>query len=101
MLGDSLRPSQQSFSYVGTGLPGLNRYQARINVSCSRTQHSDTGEAGTRSPLSFELSTLPLSHCIPFLRIKKNELKLRICGLEHIVILHNVTNGLAENFSLI
>ena len=23
---DSLRPSQQSFSYVRTGLPGLNQY---------------------------------------------------------------------------
>ena len=23
---DSLRPSQQSFSYAGTGLPGLNQY---------------------------------------------------------------------------
>ena len=23
---------QQSFSYKGTGLPGLNQYQARINV---------------------------------------------------------------------
>ena len=26
---------QQSFSYVGMGLPGLNQYKARINVSCS------------------------------------------------------------------
>ena len=25
-LVDSLRPSQQSFSYVGRGLPGLNQY---------------------------------------------------------------------------
>ena len=31
---DSLRPSQQSFSYVGTGLPGSNQYLARINMSC-------------------------------------------------------------------
>ena len=23
---------QQSFSYIGTGLPGLNQYLARINV---------------------------------------------------------------------
>ena len=28
---------QQSFSYAGTGLPGLNQYLARINVSCTRT----------------------------------------------------------------
>ena len=38
------RPSQQSFSNVGTGLPWLNQYQARINVSCERTQSSDAGE---------------------------------------------------------
>ena len=41
---------QQSFSYVGTGLPGLNQYKARINVSCSRTQHSDAGKARTPDP---------------------------------------------------
>ena len=35
------------FSYVRMGLPGLNQYYARINVSCSRTQHSDVGEAQT------------------------------------------------------
>ena len=34
----------------GTGLPGLNQYLARINVSCSRTQGSDDGEARTRRP---------------------------------------------------
>ena len=28
---------QQSFRYIGTVLPGLNQYKARINVSCSRT----------------------------------------------------------------
>ena len=50
------------FSYVGTGLPGLNQYLARINVSCSRTQCSDAGEARTRG---LESSTLPLSHCAP------------------------------------
>ena len=48
---DSLRPSQQSFSYVGTGLPGLNQYYARINVSCSMTRRSDAGEARNRGPL--------------------------------------------------
>ena len=37
---DSLRPCQQFFSYIRTGLPGLNQYLARINVSCSRTQRS-------------------------------------------------------------
>ena len=30
-LFDSLCPSQQFFSYVGTGLPGLNQYYARIS----------------------------------------------------------------------
>ena len=42
---------QQSFSYVGTVLHGLNQYLARINVSCSRTQRSDAGEALTSGPL--------------------------------------------------
>ena len=42
---DSLRPCQQSFSYVGTGLPGLNQYYARINASYSMTRRSDAGEA--------------------------------------------------------
>ena len=37
-LFDCLRPSQQSFS------------EARINVSCSRTQRSDACEAGTSGP---------------------------------------------------
>ena len=39
---------QQAFSYVGAGLPGMNQYLARINVS--RTQHSDDSEAPTRDP---------------------------------------------------
>ena len=47
----------------GMGLPGWNQYLARINVTFSRTQHSDAGEART---LSLEPSTLPLSHCAPF-----------------------------------
>ena len=47
---DCLRPSQQSFSYVGMGHSGLNQYKARINVSCSRTQRSDAGEAPARGP---------------------------------------------------
>ena len=41
---------QQSFSYLGTGLPGLNQYSARIDVSCSRTQCSDADEARTHGP---------------------------------------------------
>ena len=48
---ESLRPSQQSFSYVGTGLPGLIQNYARINVSCSMTRRSDAGEARNRGPL--------------------------------------------------
>ena len=35
---DTLHPNQQFFSYVKIGLPVFNQYQARINVSCSRTQ---------------------------------------------------------------
>ena len=49
---DSLRPSQQSFSYVWTSFPWLNQYLhvGRINVFCSRTQRSEAGEARTRGP---------------------------------------------------
>ena len=46
VLFDLILYVQQSFSYVGTGLPGLNQYLARINVSCSRSQPSDAGEVG-------------------------------------------------------
>ena len=64
-LFDYLRPSQQSFSYVETGLRGLNQYLARINVFCSRTQrcHADKGQYPR--PFGLESSTLPLSHCAP------------------------------------
>ena len=55
---------QQTFSYVGTGLPWLNQYKAMINVSCSRTQRSDAGEARTCSP-SVSKRALPLSNRAP------------------------------------
>ena len=58
-LFDSLRTSQQFFSYIRMGLPGLNQYLARINVSCSGTQHSDADEAGTRS---LSVSSQALNH---------------------------------------
>ena len=32
VLFDSVSPSQQSFSYKGTGIPGLKQYLTRINV---------------------------------------------------------------------
>ena len=47
---ESLRPSQQFFSYVGTGLPVLNQYSARINVSYSRIQCSSASETRTSNP---------------------------------------------------
>ena len=34
------------------GLPGLNQYKARINVSAQGPQRSDAGEAQTRAPWS-------------------------------------------------
>ena len=37
---DSLRPSQQFFSYVRTSIPGLNQYLAEYKVSCSRTHYA-------------------------------------------------------------
>ena len=47
---NTLCPSQQFFSHVGTGLPGLNHYKAEDKVSCSRTQCSASGEARTCNP---------------------------------------------------
>ena len=47
---DSFYHTQQFFSYVWTGLPGLNKYQAEDKVSCSRTQCSASGEAQTSNP---------------------------------------------------
>ena len=44
---ESLRPSHFFSIYFGMGVPRLNQYFARINVSCSRTQRSDTSEART------------------------------------------------------
>ena len=38
------------FVYVGLGFHGLNQYLARIDVSCSRTQHNDDSEARTCNP---------------------------------------------------
>ena len=38
---------QQSFSYIGTGLPGLNQFKAGINVLAQGPQRSDDGEART------------------------------------------------------
>ena len=35
---DSLHPSQQSFSYVGTCLPGLKQYYARIPILLNRVE---------------------------------------------------------------
>ena len=38
---DSLRPSQLFFSYVGTGLPGLNQYSTKDKKSCSMPRLKD------------------------------------------------------------
>ena len=45
-----------------------------INVSCSRTQHSDAGEAWTCSPSVLSQALLPLRHCAP-LNIFKLEIR--------------------------
>ena len=52
ILFDSLHPCQHFSSYVGMGLPGLNQDYADDKVSCSRTQHSASGEAQTSNPLN-------------------------------------------------
>ena len=61
---DSLCPSQNNFSHVGMGLPGLNQYLGVDKVSCSRT-HSDSAseETGTSNPSIVILTLHQLSHC--------------------------------------
>ena len=43
-----LDESISKFRHIGAGRPRFNQYFASINVSCSRTQGSDAGEARTR-----------------------------------------------------
>ena len=52
-----------SVTYVGAGLPALNQYLARINVSCSRTQHGDAGEARTFGLESSTQTLIHRAHC--------------------------------------
>ena len=52
---------QQSFSYIRTGLSGLNHYWARINVSCSRTTTQWPRWGSNPWPFGLVSSTLPLS----------------------------------------
>ena len=47
----SLYPSQHFFSHVGTSSWVEPKDKAEGKVSCSRTQHSASGEAPTRNPL--------------------------------------------------
>ena len=54
------------FQLCGTGLPGLNQYLARINVSCSRTTTQWRRWGSNLRPFGLESSTLPLSHCAPY-----------------------------------
>ena len=57
---------QQSFSYKGTGLPGLNQYLARIYV-LAQGHNTVTPVRLEPTALSHESSTIALSHCAPFL----------------------------------
>ena len=91
---------QQSFNYIGTVLPGLNQYQARINVSCSRTQCSDAGEARTRSP-SVSSQALPLSHCAPLNYINKHLLYMYEFNLISATVLEKISEKLKIIFSSI
>ena len=57
---DSVHPSQQFFSYVMMGLPGLKDLYVLLR---NTTQWRRWGS--NPLPLSLESSTLPLSHCAP------------------------------------
>ena len=51
--GGGLHPSQEYYSHEGTFscVPALNQYLAEDHMSCSNTQHSDSGESQTSDPL--------------------------------------------------
>ena len=53
------------FQLYRDGLPGLNQYWARINVSYSRTTTQWRRWGSNPRPFGLESSTLPLSHCAP------------------------------------
>ena len=63
ICSDALLPSQQFFSHVGTGLPGLNQYLVADKAPWSWTPLSNSAgiEYQTRNP-SIPIETLP-SHC--------------------------------------
>ena len=64
--------SQQFFSHIGmfSCLPGLNQYYAADTVSCSSTQHGDSGESQTSNPSILSLTLHQLSHCAPSVILK-------------------------------
>ena len=73
-----LTSHQQSFSKTGTGLSGLNQYQARINVSCSRTttQHLTPVRLEPAAPGGGGGGTLMFSHIRrlgPFFWVQNSE----------------------------
>ena len=59
---DSLHPSQKYFSHVGTGLPGLKKYQAADKVSCPRTRYSESSSSETQT-INPSFPCLTLYHC--------------------------------------
>ena len=63
---DTLRPSQQFFSYVGTGLPGLNLLSKDKCILLKDTTQWWRWDSN-QWPLSLESSTLPLTHCSPYI----------------------------------
>ena len=62
-LLDSLPPINNLS--VKQGLPGMNQYQPRINVSYSRTTTQWRQWGSNPLPLGLESSTLPVGHCAP------------------------------------
>ena len=44
-------------SYAGMDLPGLKRYEARMNVSCSRRKHCDAVEARIHNDIIFDVKS--------------------------------------------
>ena len=66
-------------------------------MSCSRTQRSDAGEAGTRGPLVS--STLSLSHCAPHVTCVKLAM-LILCHVGPCIMFPEVLLAMVSRYSL-
>ena len=98
---DALCPSQQFFSHVGTGLPGLNRYLEQ-RIKCFAQRHNTV----TPPTVKLEPATLPLyqlSHCNQHIYVYKGNQPhpLATSGDKNISVIHLSCRTSDLQFSLV